>query len=218
MSLIAEFRFHTPILRGALEAVPEMRLRIETVQLGPENQSRILFWAAGDDFEAFERGLDADETIRQYRCLTEVDGQRLYRTSQSDTGEEVLTYPVMAQEDINILNGTGTTEGWTIRARFPDREALSAYREACQERDIPFRVQRLYPEAQIVGDGGGSDPYGLTDPQREVLLATLEMGYFDVPRQTTLDDIAQELGITVQAVSTRLRRAQQTLVRNTVSQ
>jgi hypothetical protein len=47
----------------------------------------------------------------------------------------------------------------------------------------------------------------LTDPQREVLTAAVNGGYFAVPRETDLVSIAEKFGISDQAASERLRRA-----------
>lgn len=217
MTLIAEFTFQTPILRDALKGVPEMVLQTETLHTGEEHPSKIIFWAWGDNFQTFERGLNADSTIKEYKCLNEIGDRRLYRTVPSEVGEEAFTYPVLAEHDATVLSGIGDYDGWTIRARFPGRATLVAYREACQERDIPFHLQSLYPEEQLVGDGGIRNPHGLTTPQREVLQIALELEYFAVPRQSTLDEIADELDVSVQAVSTRLRRALQTLLRDTLN-
>lgn len=213
MSIIAEFTIETPILQPTLAAVPGMTLYTETIHLLPDDPWRGMIWAWGGDFGTFERRLGDDPTIEEYKRLAEVEGRRLYRLVFTDRGREALTYPVMAEHDIVMLNAVGTHEGLQIRARFPGRDALMAYREACRERDVPFHLRSLYPEGRVAGDGGSDDPYGLTDPQREALRAALEMGYFAVPRGTTLDDVADELGVSVQAVSTRLRRGQRNLLR-----
>jgi predicted DNA binding protein len=46
----------------------------------------------------------------------------------------------------------------------------------------------------------------LTARQRETLRLAHERGYFEIPREVTLDDLADELGVSNQAVSERLRR------------
>lgn len=62
-----------------------------------------------------------------------------------------------------------------------------------------------------------STQFGVTDPQREVLLLALERGYYTVPRNASLSDLAGDLGISSQAASERLRRGTQTLVANTLA-
>ncbi len=58
--------------------------------------------------------------------------------------------------------------------------------------------------------------YGLTDPQYEVLTLACDRGYFAIPRQAELDDLAEELGVSHQALSERLRRGVEALVTDTL--
>ena len=58
--------------------------------------------------------------------------------------------------------------------------------------------------------------YGLTSKQRETLITALEMGYFHVPRQTTQQELAEELGIQSSSTSETLRRATAELIANTL--
>jgi predicted DNA binding protein len=47
-------------------------------------------------------------------------------------------------------------------------------------------------------------------------LLAVRRGYYDIPRRTSMGELAAELGISDQAVSERLRRAIVALVRNTM--
>ena len=58
--------------------------------------------------------------------------------------------------------------------------------------------------------------YGLSEPQREALMLAVRMGYYDIPRGCTTEDLANELGISDQAVTERLRRAIGTFGRHTL--
>jgi hypothetical protein len=48
----------------------------------------------------------------------------------------------------------------------------------------------------------------LTDRQRDVVAAAVDLGYYDVPREATLDDVAAELGVASSTVSDHLRKAE----------
>ncbi|MFP4695916.1 helix-turn-helix domain-containing protein [Thiohalospira sp.] len=52
----------------------------------------------------------------------------------------------------------------------------------------------------------GGHRFGLSQEQREALLLGLRRGYFDTPSDATLAEIADELGISQQATSDRIRR------------
>jgi hypothetical protein len=53
----------------------------------------------------------------------------------------------------------------------------------------------------------------LTERQQETLLTALDMGYYEVPRQTTHQEIGEELGRTAATVGEHLRRIEQTVFR-----
>lgn len=57
-----------------------------------------------------------------------------------------------------------------------------------------------------------SQQLGLTPEQYETLVAAVEHGYFEIPREVSMQDLAEELGVSHQALSERLRRAYETLV------
>lgn len=56
------------------------------------------------------------------------------------------------------------------------------------------------------------DTESITDKQREAVEAAHEAGYYDKPRRATLDDLADQLGISCSAVSQRLNAAETTLI------
>ncbi len=58
--------------------------------------------------------------------------------------------------------------------------------------------------------------FGLTPVQRETLLLAVDRGYYAIPRECTTLELAEELDISDQAVTERLRRAIVTVVKNTV--
>ncbi|GAA0681617.1 helix-turn-helix domain-containing protein [Natronoarchaeum mannanilyticum] len=52
----------------------------------------------------------------------------------------------------------------------------------------------------------------LTDRQREVLRTAHSLGYYDVPRRTSTEDLAEELNLEPSTVSEHLQRAERNLV------
>ncbi|MFU8866475.1 helix-turn-helix domain-containing protein, partial [Natronococcus sp.] len=89
---------------------------------------------------------------------------------------------------------------------------LEEFQAYFREREYGFEVQRLYR---------GIEPkerrYDLTPEQREVLTTAQEMGYFEVPRETQIEELAAALDISTNSVSQRLRRATDNLVRNSLT-
>lgn len=52
----------------------------------------------------------------------------------------------------------------------------------------------------------------LTDRQREVVETAAELGYYDVPREATLDEVAAELDVAASTVSDHLRKVEAAVV------
>lgn len=57
----------------------------------------------------------------------------------------------------------------------------------------------------------------LTETQRETVGAGLQSRYYEIPRETRPKDLAEEFGISQQALSKRFRRAHRALAENAFS-
>jgi len=121
----------------------------------------------------------------------------------------------LSSEDATFDRIAVTPGGWRYTARFADRATFDTFREFWQSEGYQFRLHRLTREERGAGEGDGAGD-GLTDRQREAVRTAYELGYFDIPRQASLEDVAAELGITASSLSERLRRAQTHLVENHV--
>ncbi|NEU55812.1 helix-turn-helix domain-containing protein [Halorussus sp. MSC15.2] len=217
MALIGRVETDSQPGQGALQAVPDMILRLEDIRSDHDSEWRVIFWASGDDFEAYEAALADDPDVAGYELLTELPDRRLYGVTLAGNTNPRALHPIVVEQDITILDLTMTAERLRLLARFPSREALAALRDACRERDMEFHLEQLYDEESVANDGGVESRYGVTEPQREALLRALEAGYFDVPRETKMAAIADEMGVSTTALSRRLRRGQRNLLRNTLA-
>ena len=97
-----------------------------------------------------------------------------------------------------------------MRMRFPDRDGLIAYRERCEREGSSFRLVAL----RCTNTGPETTNGRLTSAQRTLLAAAVEGGYFEIPREITMAEIAEQLGISDQAASERLRRGLSTVLEN----
>lgn len=106
----------------------------------------------------------------------------------------------------SVIDDNRVTEsGWVQSGRFADRETLAEIRDFW-ERNGAFALRQL----ETVPEKPGDEP--VTDRQREALLTAAELGYFDVPRDPSLADVASELDISASSLSERLRRGQTELI------
>nr|WP_268239443.1 MULTISPECIES: helix-turn-helix domain-containing protein [Halomicroarcula] len=102
-------------------------------------------------------------------------------------------------------------DGWRQTGWFADREEFSKFSSFWQH-NADFRLDRLNRVETPEPPGEG-----LTNRQYEALRIAYERGYFEIPRQVSLEAIATELDITASSVTERLRRAQTQLIEETVA-
>lgn len=213
MSIFGEFRVSadTFALSATLAAVPEMVVEIDRV-VASEEALTPYFWVSEVPFEAFETAAGNDTSVRNLRQLDDFEdaGTALYRAEWSDP-VEALVY-AYTQAGAIILEAIGQDGEWELRIRFDDSDAVESFQEHCREHDVEFDLERLYRTSQPRTGG----QYGLTKKQQEALVTAWKTGYFASPREATLDEVADELEITQQSLSDRLRRAYDTLVANTL--
>jgi hypothetical protein len=58
----------------------------------------------------------------------------------------------------------------------------------------------------------------LTEKQREVLITSYHMGYYDIPRRSTSLEVAKELGLADATIVEHLRKAEQRLLKHIIEQ
>jgi hypothetical protein len=58
----------------------------------------------------------------------------------------------------------------------------------------------------------------LTEKQRKVLLAAYKMGYYDIPRKITSEELAKKLGLVDSTVVEHIRKAEQRLIKQIIEQ
>lgn len=213
MSVIVEFKTGSSRLplAEAVEREPGVRLEIERETATIPTMPNMFFWAAGEDLDAFEEALENDSTVSDLKRLSEAGGRVLF-WAQVAEDVDVVPYPEWVKLGAEALSGRYYDGQWHNRMRFPDRQSLREYREFCEGSEIGFSLHRLYD-----ADKETTEPRdGLTDEQREVFQLAYERGFFEIPRQVTLDELGQELGISNQSVSERLHRGYARLVENFV--
>jgi len=168
------------------------------------------FWVYDADFEAFERSITDRAGVEGIEKVDSYDDRVLYTFEWSVENDTV--FRAVRAADAYILNATGTDSCWRFELRFPSHDALSRFQERCRSRGVGFEVLRVYnPSKPDLGPW-----FGLTERQREAIVLAVEEGYYDIPRNCTTVELAEELGISDQAVTERLRRAIVTLVTNTI--
>jgi predicted DNA binding protein len=88
-------------------------------------------------------------------------------------------------------------------------EVLSEFGQVTVERISSDFSRKVTPSAAEWQELLGSIP----PRQRELITLALEEGYFDIPRQTTLEELAEEMDITKTTASNHLRKAERAFMK-----
>ncbi|QRV16233.1 helix-turn-helix domain-containing protein [Haloterrigena salifodinae] len=213
MSIIAEFSVESDdlALHHALTTVPQMVVEIERVVATIEDRVMPYFWVSGGDHAAFEAAFQDDDSTTDVALIDEVDDARLYRAEWT-RNVETIVYAYI-ELGATILQAVGRDENWELRMRFDDRDSLARFQNYCEDNGIAFDLNRIKEQEQPMA----SAQYDLTTKQRETLVAALEGGYYEIPQEITMNELADQLGISQQALSKRFHAAHRNLITSTLT-
>lgn len=150
--------------------------------------------------------LDADDRLR-YLHVSRADGRYRYRClSKQPCVVHDLIDGGFIVERLRYRNGDAALFGAVV-----GREVLKGVMETASET-VGVRLERVYP-LQAEAEDLPSQRWDLTPAQEECIRVALELGYFAIPRETSSETVADELGISKSAFLERLRRAEASLFR-----
>jgi predicted DNA binding protein len=210
VSVFAEFS--APSIRcpfeSVLEAHPSVTLEFErVVPLAAEVQ---YMWIVGDERDALLADLGANPAVDTLVLVDELPDRTLIRATWPVLDNPL--FQVIAETEGTLASATATADGWLLSLWCVSTEDVSAFYTECLERGLELNLRQVNAQTMT-----GSDPsYGLSTKQSEAILEAFQRGYFGVPREVTIDDLAELLGISPQAVSERMRRGVRTLVATTL--
>jgi len=215
--MIAEIRFGAESLEPVLRGRPADAAAIVSLDAAEEVPLSAGLWLAdGDAADAPDApdapdALEDRDPVRRVSPVPEVDRGAMYRVSYDSSFRGADVYHVAVDSGGLFTAGRAGRDTWTVRMRFPDEDAVAAVRDRCSARGLEASID-------TVEDGVGpyADRFGLTSAQRRALLTAADSGYFEVPRDTSLAGLAEELDISSQAASERVRRGLDSLVTGTL--
>lgn len=195
-------------LSETLSAAPETVFECERI-VKCEEIVMPLIWARGTDRETLETELERDQSVDHFELLDAFDEGYLYRMEWIEKVRLVLQ--ILTNTSATVLDASGNSNRWTVRILYLRREDISKIGEFCDRYGYSFDVKRI---RELSGKPTGR--YNLTDEQFDALTIACKRGYFDIPRGVDLDDLADELDITHQSLSERLRRGHEVLIEETL--
>jgi predicted DNA binding protein len=198
----------TFVLAETLSTVPDLRAEIQpTVRppSGPQNPVGLL-WATCEDPESLKSEIRSDGSLRDATLVAGFDQRRewLFR-AEWDT--DAASLPLAAAAGATLLTAQSQSMTWDVHLFFPDREALSRAYDSCDARS-DFSIVRIR-ETNGISRASGTD---LTMKQYEALVVAYRLGYYEIPREATAEEVADHFGISHQALSERLCRGHRNLI------
>lgn len=164
------------------------------------------FWVEADDFDLVEATLADDHTIDAVTPVTDTGDRRTYGIEYSD--DATLITPGIVDAGGLTLSATSYLSGWKLHLEFPDHDSLLSLNEYVNAEGMTLEIlelqQRDAPLQETADD--------LTESQRAALVGAFVHGYYDDPRRTTQEELAEILDISSSALSGRLRRGAARLI------
>lgn len=201
-SLYSEFTLSHPdiVLSDVSRNAPAVTIRPER-RVADSESGLLVFSVDGEDLTGFDELLDVSASVEDPLPLQRTEHSRSYRVAIADQSFTVTDPLIRAEARVLDVVGSGGT--WELRAQFRSRAAFTTFRAYCVTEEIEFKLHRLYWNISTQ-KGQGT---GLTPEQREALILAYTSGYYDVPRDISQKELADNFGISPSAVSQRLRRA-----------
>jgi predicted DNA binding protein len=196
-------------LAETFRTVPETTVVCEQIVACSNTGVVPLIWVQTPDHAAVEEAFAHDPTVATFTPLDETGTAQLYRMEWATRVKSVLK--MLTHAGATICDAAGRAEGWQLRVLYPDRDALRATYEFCADHNVTLDMRTVRtPDSDAhtqLGPGGS-----LTREQYDAIALAYKRGYFAVPRTATLEDLAEEMEISHQALSERLRRAHNALI------
>lgn len=156
--------------------------------------------AAIEDFECVDECELVSESDGEYVYLLELTATELPDGVGEDHDDLLGNCEATVTDRGVVLSLVGSQEA--IRGMLRNFEAAGATPDLCELSEY---------------DGTRDALDALTDRQLEVLETAYRMGFYEIPREASTDDVARELGLDDATVSEHLQRAERNLLAQQLS-
>ena len=210
MSYIAEFKIPPESFPFGQTLLEMQDIEIEIDQILPAGESALpFFWVHGCNPEEFMAAAEDEPDVEETRKLESVAHTALYRAEWKPDAKVINE---LITSEITLIRANGTADGWQFEVRMTDRAEFGRLWNVFQAANTKVDLIRIYD----LSDQLKRKDESVTADQREALVAAYKDGYFEHPRETSLDELSEQFDISSRAVSERIRRGTRNLVRETL--
>ncbi|WP_233563362.1 helix-turn-helix domain-containing protein [Haloarcula sp. Atlit-7R] len=200
--------YQRPMHRFMTESEAIKREWLVTWKVGVEDKiAYTLFYVVGDQ-EAYESALSTVESMESYD-ITPVRDEAFYAFVRGrETDQSRQFYTAFEQPTLMVVPPVAYRPNGTVLFDVVGEPAVLEDVRSELPNGITVNVRK-------VGEydaSPGTFETDLTARQREALATAREAGYYDVPRNGSVEDVAEELGCAPSTASNHLRKAEAQLV------
>jgi predicted DNA binding protein len=191
-------------IRDVSVAHPDATFRV-LAALTDGEQGTGLVEIRDDDLPAVIGAIDESEGVPTLEVLGTDDDTAVV---QFETPEALLLFSIREsgvplEPPVEIRDGKANLD---VTA---SRERLSALGDQLEAFGLQFDVEYVYETLE--------SETTLTDTQRELLVTAVERGYYDTPRECTLTELADAVGVAKSTASETLHRAEEQVIKRFVA-
>jgi predicted DNA binding protein len=196
-------------LGTVFEQLPDVTVTLERI-IPAQDVVVPYFWVRGTVVDDIEGAFLDHPGVEDVRLVDSIADEYLLRVEWTLEYDGVLS--ALTETEVPLIKAVGTDQQWTFDVRGDDRSDIAAFQHRCQESDVPITLTKLHALTPLETETEAA----LTDTQQEALVLAYDRGYFESPREVTMEDIGDELGISQQAVASRLRRGIKHILGSTI--
>jgi hypothetical protein len=174
-------------------------LHVVGASLGPARPALLVSCRGSGASDAAQRLCDHEATETAATLRESADEALVHCRAPSPSLAAVADAGVAFQPPLVV---EGTRAELTVRTT---DDGLSALHRTLEASAVAFEVRSVHASVE--------SPGLLSDRQERVLRAAVEAGYYDVPRETTVEAVADDLDLAVSTVSETLGRAERRVAR-----
>lgn len=186
-------------LGTVFEQLPDAKVTLERI-IPAQDVVVPYFWVRGIDVDNIEEKFTDHPGVKDIRLVDSVADEYLLRVEWTLEYSGVLS--TLVETGIPLTKAVGTKQRWTFEVRGDDRSDIADFQQRCRELDVPITLTKLHALTPVETETEAA----LTDTQQEALVLAYDRGYFETPREVTMEELGTELGISQQAIASRLRR------------
>ncbi|MFD1600829.1 helix-turn-helix domain-containing protein [Halobellus rarus] len=199
------------VLEETIERVPDVEFEFVRFAINDSACPVPFLWGSTSQPDRLDAALQNDSSTERVSCLSWDDGRGLYSIDWTERAACLIDG--FDETGGSVLDVRGTSDRWMVQILFPDRSTASeAFQAWCDDGINPSlsRVSNLSCRSDNMR--------GLSATQHSTIAEAFQRNYYNVPRGTTLAELATDLEVSHQALSERLRRGHSHLVERMLSE